>query len=508
MNNDPKLRMCPDICPNGPQSKVEELQHPKAGATRGTENPHAAPYVPGRIVPREKKLLPRDAPPMYLPQPTDSTSGDILGMGPIGPWAPGHLDWTPTAGMTGVRPVVDKYSITRYSTGEWRNNNQHILTPRATDKAKELERQFKKDIENAFIAMDNKLDDSNNKLSKKIEDLSLWKKKANAAVNALANEITALEENRDKLKSACKILMMPEAISRECLELRTNRLEPDLVRDDAEQELVNEVAIVGEVRRVFMHTLAKVDEQLKEDKAAKAAIEQDWSDKMITLKNDKINQSLDNHSSLILFHPGVTRWPENGTSLEYWLHFCAENVRNCDEVIKKSESLRGDLLTVILNGSMDMKRQAERTDMAMAESNAATQEMCDKLEETLRDNLKTTADIENLIDYLKESLKDIDLRSKLVGTRLHTRNYSRPNVENCRDEAQYALMAEAKFVKETRDSFNGKLRQAEAVRADLMKYRGDLEKEIACKRKSLLINQDRCTRVRSFMPSPEEFANA
>lgn len=48
-------------------------------------------------------------------------------MGPIGPWATGRVDWSPLAGLTGTRPVVDKYSIARYSEGDWRAHNKVIL---------------------------------------------------------------------------------------------------------------------------------------------------------------------------------------------------------------------------------------------------------------------------------------------------------------------------------------------------------------------------------------------
>lgn len=48
-------------------------------------------------------------------------------MNPVGPWATGKVDWGPLGGLTGTRPVVDKYSITRYSEGEWRSHNMEVL---------------------------------------------------------------------------------------------------------------------------------------------------------------------------------------------------------------------------------------------------------------------------------------------------------------------------------------------------------------------------------------------
>lgn len=47
-------------------------------------------------------------------------------MRPIGPWATGKCDWNPSSGLTGVRPVVDHYSITRFSTNEWSQRNADI----------------------------------------------------------------------------------------------------------------------------------------------------------------------------------------------------------------------------------------------------------------------------------------------------------------------------------------------------------------------------------------------
>lgn len=55
-------------------------------------------------------------------------------MGPIGPWATGRVDWGPLAGLTGTRPVVDKYSIARYSEGDWRAHNKVILDMSNTEK--------------------------------------------------------------------------------------------------------------------------------------------------------------------------------------------------------------------------------------------------------------------------------------------------------------------------------------------------------------------------------------
>lgn len=48
-------------------------------------------------------------------------------MGAIGPWATGKCDWNPSSGLVGVKPVVDHYSVTRFSTQEWHQRNIDIF---------------------------------------------------------------------------------------------------------------------------------------------------------------------------------------------------------------------------------------------------------------------------------------------------------------------------------------------------------------------------------------------
>jgi hypothetical protein len=74
--------------------------------------------------------LPAEKPPCYLPQenedhvivPAAQSSSQL-----IGPYATGRVDWSPLGGLTGTRPVVDSYTITRFSTNEWRRRNFETL---------------------------------------------------------------------------------------------------------------------------------------------------------------------------------------------------------------------------------------------------------------------------------------------------------------------------------------------------------------------------------------------
>lgn len=69
-----------------------------------------------------------EKPPLYLPQPEDEyPSKPEHTMGPLGPWATGKVTCSRETGITGLRPVADQYSITRYGPSEWRAHNLSIF---------------------------------------------------------------------------------------------------------------------------------------------------------------------------------------------------------------------------------------------------------------------------------------------------------------------------------------------------------------------------------------------
>lgn len=71
---------------------------------------------------------------------------------------------------------------------------------------------------------------------------------------------------------------------------------------------MKEYALIREIRNVFERTLERVDQQMFENRTAKAKLEFDWSDKAHACDVDMLNASLNNKSNLILFRPGSTRF--------------------------------------------------------------------------------------------------------------------------------------------------------------------------------------------------------
>lgn len=114
--------------------------------------------------------------------------------------------------------------------------------------------------------------------------------------------------------------------------------------------------------------------------------------------------------------------------------------------------------------------------------------------------MQRLAETEKLIDNLTKSIKNMDIGMKVAQTRLDNRN-QRPHVENCRDDVQIGLVNEVKVIQEGASAMLSGLQQAEDTKIQLMKQRGELEREIMLKRRAIMMDKDRCMLLRSHFPS-------
>lgn len=64
-----------------------------------------------------------------------------------------------------------------------------------------------------------------------------------------------------------------------------------------------------EVEDLIDRTIVQIEEQQERNKAVKARLEDDWSDKKQAHETESINTNLTIKSPTILFKPGATRFP-------------------------------------------------------------------------------------------------------------------------------------------------------------------------------------------------------
>lgn len=110
------------------------------------------------------------------------------------------------------------------------------------------------------------------------------------------------------------------------------------------------------------------------------------------------------------------------------------------------------------------------------------------------------AETETLIDRLTRGMQNLDNCMKVAQTRLDYRN-QKPRVENCRDTAQLGLFDEVGTIQNGVTGMLGQIRQAEDNKIRLMSTRAELEREIMLKRRSIMLDRDRCILLRSHFPS-------
>ncbi|KAK5645820.1 hypothetical protein RI129_004284 [Pyrocoelia pectoralis] len=441
--------------------------------------------------------------PCYLPQPDDGApDAKEASMGPIGPWATGRVDWSPIAGMTGTRPIVDKYSITRYSEGEWRRKNKEVLdaASEAQHRANLVDWNGRRCLEQTRADVDKNQEDSTKRLSQREQDLHRWKCELQMSIGAAAEEIGFLEADRRRLKTSAAVLTIPESIAGECLERRTGRCDTELVRDEVEEELIKELALIAQIRETFARTLKDVEMQLLEDKTAKQRLEFDWSDKSIAHQIEAVNCALNNNSNIMLFKSGSTIFPDEQSSKEHWEHFTRETLQEGEATRQRSITLRGTLDGILVNASKDLRAQADRADLALSKRNSCNEQMRISLENELKNILQRLADVETMINNLRDQIRRMDIPMKKAQTRLDNRLF-RPRVEDCRDDAHYGLIEEVKTIGENVSALSAQLKTAEMNQAELIKVRGILEKEIIAKRKTLEIDKARAQLIRSHYPS-------
>ncbi|KYN13890.1 Tektin-4 [Trachymyrmex cornetzi] len=324
-----------------------------------------------------------EKPPLYLPQPEDEyppKPGHT--MEPIGPWATGKVTCSREGGITGLRPVADRYSITRYGPSEWRAHNLSIF-----------------------------------------------------------------QQSNKRICDAQYLLI----VSLFCVTFQ-------------------EIALCTEIRDLLRRTYEQIEIQMVELKSAKARAENDWSDKIHTYNLDSVCVNLSNDSPLLLWKAGATRFPADQSTPTSYDHFTQEVLTDSEAAKQRSIKLRSTLNDIYTNSIKDLRDQATRVDVALANNVELTQDCLQQLENELLRCLHELANTEKLIETLRGSTKGLNNGMKLAQTRLDNR-LNRLNVESCRDAPQFALIEEVKSLGEHTSAVLAELKRAEEVQAELVKAR-------------------------------------
>ncbi|CAK9815426.1 TEKT4 [Anthophora quadrimaculata] len=455
------------------------------------------------ICPNMKATETSDKIPSYLPQPGDELPAQPPEqMDAIGPWATGRVNFTPKDGLTGVRPVVDRYSVTSTGASSWRANNEKFFK-QSNEKIREAQlavNNAKRCVQRSYKEADKKQLESTDHLRNRAREVYRWKTELEQLISNITEEIELLEGERRRVKQSLSVLTVPESIAGEFLQLRSKRLESDLIRDEVEEELTKEVALCSEIRDLLGRTREQIELQLSELKAAKVRMEVDWTDKTDAYTIDSECIQLKNDSSIIMWKPGATRFPAEQSTPSSYEHYTRESLTDAEAARQRSENLRSTLDSIYKNSIKDLRDQATRVDLVLGQKIKLTEDVRLQLEKELLHCLHELANTEKSIEELRQSARGMDYAMKVAQTRLAER-LQRRNVDNCRDSPQFGLLQEVQLLNERTSAMLAELKHAEETQSGLVKARSDLENEIMVKRKTLYIDKQRGQLMRSFYPT-------
>ncbi|NXE50642.1 TEKT4 protein, partial [Casuarius casuarius] len=336
-------------------------------------------------------------------------------------------------------------------------------------------------------------------LGQRLQDIHFWKAELQKEIEQLIAETGLLAAQKGRLERALDATEVPYAIATDNLQCRERRQHPDLVRDQVEIELLKEAELIRNIQELLKRTLMQAGNQMRLNRDHKEVCEMDWSDKVETYNVDDKCGRYSNQSTNIQFHPGSVKFEESASTPETWAKFSHDNICRAEREKLASINLRALIDNILHDVSEDLRTQCAAVNEAFAKRCEELEDAKHKLEYHLKNTLKEIGDQEANIAALKQAIKDKEAPMKVAQTRLYDRSF-RPNVELCRDPAQFRLISEVEELTESVESLKKKLLESEQSLRNLEDTRMNLEKEIAVKTNSIFIDRQKCMAHRTRYP--------
>lgn len=389
----------------------------------------------------------------------------------------------------------------KFLHSEWviANKNQYHKAEAQRSKSERVVTESQRLVDEIEKSTRRSQSDVNKKIEQRIEEVRFWKKELDDKLEQLAYETEDLLAYQTRLEKALESLKEPLHITRTCLEYREQRVGIDLVRDEVEEELVKEYEIMQGVKSLLTRTLEETTEQIRLNRSAKYNLEKDVRDKFVALTIDDICFSLNNNSPNIRYSENAVRVEPNSVSLEDWLEFSNTNVEKADKQRNNSLMLKALVDRVLSQTASDQRKQCDMVDTAFKNGLKETKDARDKLAAHLAKVMEEIASQEKNITALEKAILDQEGPAKVAHTRLETRT-CRPNVELCRDVAQYRLIKEVHEITNNIARLKETLAQAQMELKGLNRRQLALQEEIQVKENTIYIDEVLCMHMRKSIP--------
>nr|XP_020742103.1 tektin-4 isoform X1 [Odocoileus virginianus texanus] len=347
--------------------------------------------------------------------------------------------------------------------------------------------------------------DSTRKVGERLQDMHGWKSELQRQVGELVSETELLLAQKQRLEHALDATAGPFSIVTDNLQCRERRQHPDLVRDCVEIELLKEAELIRNIQELLKRTIMQAVSQTRLNREHKETCEMDWSDKVEAYNIDEACCRYNNQSTDVQFYPHSAKFEESASTPETWAKFTQEHLYRAERERLASVNLRNLIDCILQDTSEDLRLQCDAVNLAFGRRCEELEDARHKLEHHLRKTLREITDQEHNIAALKQAIKDKEAPLKVAQTRLYQRSH-RPNVELCRDSAQFRLVSEVEELNLSLAALKEKLLEAEQSLRNLEDTRMTLEKDIAVKTNSLFIDRHKCMAHRAHYPTVLQLA--
>ncbi|KAM4842993.1 tektin-1 [Thomomys bottae] len=389
----------------------------------------------------------------------------------------------------------------KFLPSEWQliNNSHYHRAEVQRCRSERLVAESKRVVEEISKNTKRSQSDSSKKLEQRIQELKFWRQELDDKLQQLVYETDDLLTYKTRLEKALKSFQEPLRITEMCLAYREKRIGTDLVHDEVEQELQKEAEIVRGVVTLLTRTLEETVEQIRLNRSAKYNLEKDLKDKFSAVTIEDICFSLNNNSPDIRYCEKALRVEPNSVSLEDWLDFSNTNVEKADKQRNNSLALKALVDQILGQTANDLRKQCDLVDTAFKTGLKVVKGARDKLADHLNLVMEEINAQERNIADLEKAIVDLEGPAKVAHKRLETRTH-RPNIELCRDVAQYRLIQEVDEISCNIARLRELLARADVELKGLHRRQLALQEEIQVKEHTIYIDEVLCMHLRQSIP--------
>ncbi|XP_011902274.1 tektin-4 [Macaca thibetana thibetana] len=342
--------------------------------------------------------------------------------------------------------------------------------------------------------------DSTRRVGERLQDMHGWKSELQREVEALAAETDLLLAQKQRLERALDATEVPFSIATDNLQCRERRQHPNLVRDYVETELLKEAELIRNIQELLKRTIMQAVSQIRLNRERKETCEMDWSDKVEAYNIDETCGRYHSQSTQVQAHPHSTAFQESASTPETWAKFTQDNLCRAQRERLASANLRVLVDCILRDTSEDLRLQCDAVNLAFGRRCEELEDARHKLQQHLHKTLREITDQEHNVAALKQAIKDKEAPLRVAQTRLYLRSH-RPNVELCRDAAQFRLVSEVEELNMSLAALREKLLEAEQSLRNLEDTHMSLEKDITAMTNSLFIDRQKCMAHRTRYPT-------